>query len=417
VAAGTVDEAVARVTVSARATDRISRGDLARALAVTHVVAGLARESGGPSYSVPALAAALSRRGVDVRLRSVGGAATAPEPVDGVAQATHPAAITPLGKLLRSSPALKTALAADAHDHALLHAHGLWLMPNVYPGRLKSASGDKVTIVHSPRGMLAAEALRISAWKKRPFWWLLQRSALEAADCLHATAASEYEEVRAAGLKNPVAIIPNGIDLPPKRERRASRRDGNTVLSFGRIHPKKGLDRLVRAWAGIESEFPGWKLRIVGPAELGHDRELRALVDALAAQRVTIEGPIYDAAGKLEVYRDASLFVLPTLNENFALTVAEALAGEVPVVATKGAPWSGLERERCGWWIDHGVEALASALRRAMSASDEERQLMGQRGRDWMRREFSWDRIARDMHDVYRWLRTGGAPPATVRIE
>jgi glycosyltransferase involved in cell wall biosynthesis len=189
------------------------------------------------------------------------------------------------------------------------------------------------------------------------------------------------------------------------------------VLSLGRVHPKKGLDRLVRAWARIEPEFPSWRLRIVGPSEVGHDKELEALARKLGAQRIAIEGPIYEASAKLGAYRNADLFVLPTLNENFAMTVAEALAAAMPVISTRGAPWAGLERERCGWWIDYGVEPLVVALRHAMTIGSPERQAMGLRGRSWMVRDFGWDKIAGDMLDVYDWLRSGGPPPKSVRLD
>jgi glycosyltransferase involved in cell wall biosynthesis len=214
-----------------------------------------------------------------------------------------------------------------------------------------------------------------------------------------------------------VAIVPNGIDLPDLATVPRQRGSDRIVLSLGRIHPKKGLDRLVRAWAKIEAEFPSWRLRLVGPAEAGHDKRLAALARSLRLQRVTIEGPIYDAERKLSAYRSADLFVLPTLNENFALTVAEALAAEVPAISTKGAPWAGLETERCGWWIDHGAEPLAAALRHAMTIGCEARQAMGARGRAWMARDFGWDRVAGDMLAVYRWLKSGGEPPRTVRVD
>src|SRR5262245_56612071 len=124
--------------------------------------------------------------------------------------------------------------------------------------------------------MLAPAALEISKWKKRPVWYLWQKAALRSADCIHATAASEYEEIRALGLINPVAVIPNGIDLQilperPKRERGFGHR---TILSLGRIHPKKALDMLVRAWATLEMDFPDWRVRIIGPAEGGYREEL-----------------------------------------------------------------------------------------------------------------------------------------------
>ena len=96
------------------------------------------------------------------------------------------------------------------------------------------------------------------------------------------------------------------------------------------------------------------------------------------------------------------------------MTVAEALASGVSVISTKGAPWAGLETERCGWWIDHGVEPLAAALSQAMASPRAELNAMGARGRAWMARDFSWDRVAADMLDVYRWLAVRGPRPATV---
>jgi glycosyltransferase involved in cell wall biosynthesis len=140
------------------------------------------------------------------------------------------------------------------------------------------------------------------------------------------------------------------------------------------------------------------------------------LAIALGLTRVSVEGPIYGDA-KTTAYEDADVFVLSTLNENFGLTVAEALAAGTPVISTKGAPWSGLESEGCGWWIDQGVEPLAAALARTMGLPREALKAMGNKGREWMMRDFSWDRVAHDMLDVYLWLAQRTEPSRTVRFD
>ena len=127
--------------------------------------------------------------------------------------------------------------------------------------------------------------------------------------------------------------------------------------------------------------------------------------------------PEVAGAAKAEAYRDAGLFVLPTLNENFAITVAEALAAGTPVIATKGAPWRGLECEGCGWWIDHGVEPLVATLAEAMDMERGVLRAKGAKGRAWMKRDFSWDRVAHDMLAVYGWLSSGSEMPGTVRLK
>jgi glycosyltransferase involved in cell wall biosynthesis len=137
---------------------------------------------------------------------------------------------------------------------------------------------------------------------------------------------------------------------------------------------------------------------------------------ALGLARVSIEGPVYGEE-KQAAYRDADLFVLPTMNENFGLTVGEALAAGMPAISTKGAPWSGLEAQGCGWWIDHGIEPLAAALANATAMSCEALSAMGAKGRAWMARDFSWDRVGRDMTDAYRWLTGGTETPPTIRFD
>ena len=194
----------------------------------------------------------------------------------------------------------------------------------------------------------------------------MQGRAARAAACLHATSEAEFDEIRAQGLTNPVAIVPNGVDLPPAEPRSALQ--PRTVVSLGRLHPQKGLPSLIDAWAVVEARFPNWRLRIIGPDQDGHAAALAKQAKALNLQRVSIEGPLYDQ-DRLAALQSADLFVLPTLNENFAMTVAEALAAGLPAIVTKGAPWRGLDTEGCGWWIEGGAAALAEALVRALSVS------------------------------------------------
>jgi glycosyltransferase involved in cell wall biosynthesis len=321
----------------------------------------------------------------------------------------------PVLRGLRHSSALARSLGEAAPSADIIHNHGLWLMPNVQAGW--TARALERPLVVSPRGMLAPAALTFSRLKKRTFWALLQGPALRGAACFHATSEQEYDEIRAFGIAHPVAIIRNGIDIADvSGEQSVVPATERTILSLGRLHPKKGLDRLLQAWVRIEPHHPDWHLRIVGPAERSHDDELRGLSATLGLKRVSIEGPIYGEA-KSSAYRDADLFVLSTLNENFGVTVAEALAAGTPVISTKGAPWAGLETEKCGWWIDHGVEPLAAALDRAMTMPREALSAMGGNGRTWMARDFSWDRVAAEMLAVYRWLARGTEAPATVRFD
>lgn len=370
------------------------------------IVASVDNAAAGPSYSVTTLSAALGRQGHDSAVMAVGQR----EPEPGLEIFAQDLAGFPLLNRLMLSRGLARALDAAAGKSAVLHMHGLWLMPNIYPARAAQLHG--VPLIVSPRGMLGPEALAFSARRKKLVWALGQRHALETAACFHATAESEVEDIRRIGLTAPVAVIPNGIDIPEGEPDMAAR----TVLHLGRLHPKKGIDRLVAAWACVADRYPDWRLRIVGPSEIGCREALERQVRDLGAPRVAFEGTLF-GADKQAAYRQAGLFVLPTLNENFGMVVAEALAAGVPVICTKGAPWQGLETEHCGWWVDHGPEPMAAALDAALSLPDEARRQMGARGCAWMQRDFGWDGIANRMAQVYAWcLMQGDRPDCVVPV-
>jgi glycosyltransferase involved in cell wall biosynthesis len=385
-------------------------------LRTVHVVAGLDAVHGGPSYTVPRLCKALVAAGVETTLLSVQAIGKDPSETSEEGYRDRRFAWsyagTPLLGHLRISSGLGCALRSSIAD--VIHNHGLWLMPNAQAGW--AATLARTPLVVGPRGMLNPAALEFSSTKKRVFWQVIQGPVIRRAACLHATSEQEYQEIRDFGLTNPVAMIPSGIELPEAETQPVITREvDRVVLSLGRIHPIKGLDRLVSSWARVEAGHPEWRLRIIGPDERDHADELRALVKKEGLSRVSIEPPIFGNE-KRDAYLEADIFVVPSLNENFAVTVAESLAAGTPVIATKGAPWSGLDRMGCGWWIDHGVEPLAAALMTAMAMSRASLKAMGTKGRAWMRRDFSWERVAREMLAVYHWLSRDADPPPTVRF-
>ena len=370
---------------------------------IHHVVPRICDEAAGPSYTVPALCAALHDQGESVTLHTL-----QPDPNLKVPYEMQVYANARKLTRLGLSGAMRTGLAAAFRQGDIVHSHCLWMMPSLYAA--DAARRADCRLVVAPRGGLQPWYQRRSRLRKELLWHYGQRRAIKSADCLHAAAESELAAFRELGYRMPIAVMPNGVDLPNQFESLPTQSGRRRLLYLGRIHPGKGIDKLILAWAKLQNRFADWELHIVGPNERRHQASLETLIETCGADRVTISGPVYGEE-KVEEYRQADLFVLPSFSESFSMVVAESLAHGTPVVCTKGAPWSGIETHDCGWWIDVGVDPLVACLSDALTGSADSLAEQGQRGRDWMQREFSWASVAEQTGQLYRWLQGGGAAP------
>jgi len=292
----------------------------------------------------------------------------------------------------------------------IIHDHGLWLPSNHSAARAARCLG--VPLVIHPHGMLEPWALAYRAWKKRLAWALYQRRDLESAILFIATSSQEAESIRKLGFRQPIAIVPIGIEMPDWREQPIGDKAWRSALFLSRIHPKKGLLNLVAAWNCIRPK--GWKMIVAGPDEENHLDEIkRAVKIAKIEEDFEFVGPIQGAL-KEKLYREADLFILPTFSENFGIVIAEALSYGIPVITTHGAPWQALVTNHCGWWVRPTADSIAEALQDAVSLSDATRYAMGQRGRNFVETEFSWELIAEQMLDAYQWIIGVGPRPSCI---
>lgn len=378
-------------------------------LAVAHVVPHLDNEAAGPAQSVLRLCEAIAQEGVRVDLHTM---AAGRKPI-GVNLIVHPP-WDPLGRFGFSFDVVR-GLTKASSDVDIVHNHSLWSGSNMAAG-LATRRG-RALLVTSPRGTLSPEARSRSAIKKRLFkpvqWPAVTRAAL-----LHATSRMEFEDIRQMHIRQPVAIIPNGIDVPVQ-EAAPPRCDTGSVarvLYLGRLHPIKGIEMLLEAWRELQDSHPSWELVVAGGGEASYVQSLHAMARRLGLTRISFPGPLFGPE-KERVYRASDLFVLPTKTENFGMAVAEALARGLPVVTTRRAPWPGLIDKRCGWWIERTHQDLIEALQEALILGPGELKRMGVRARQWMIDDYDWRQVAKSMTAAYRWLRYGGDAPPYVMID
>lgn len=388
---------------------------MSRPIRIVHIVPSLHPHYGGPARTVARLVDALaadSRLRVALVTQSRHGEPSIASAHAGVARhvaASRSRLESALGLPVRR--ALSKIFTTDGAD--LVHVHGLW-SPALHWGAAASRR-HRVPLVIHVRGMLEPWALAHKARKKRVGLALYQRTDLAHAALLVATSEAEVASLRDFGLKQAIAMIPNGVELPPDSRALGDRPESpertRTVLFMSRIHPVKGLENLVEAWAQVRRA--GWRLRIAGPDTDAHLAVVLARVNRLGlGDSVQYAGEITED-DKAAAFAAADLFVLPTFSENFGVVVVEALAHGLPVITTRAAPWDAIEPAGCGWWIDIGVAPLARALLSAMSLSDAQRREMGNQGR-LLARRYAWGPIATEFAGVYRWLLGEGDRPACV---
>jgi glycosyltransferase involved in cell wall biosynthesis len=222
-----------------------------------------------------------------------------------------------------------------------------------------------------------------------------------------ALTTSEADQIRACGNKAAIVVAPNGLNLSdyPRPG------DGMTaietpllrnfvktkkrVLFLGRIHPKKGLDLLVPVWSRLGAQRKDWELVVAGPDELNYRSQVQKLAGSLGIEREILFTGTVTGSAKIALLYSSDIFVLPSYSEGLPVSLLEAMACEVPVVATYACNCLDLYPAGAGWGCEPTVDSLADALMAAMQASESERRQRGCLGRQLVQRAYSWDQITR----------------------
>ncbi len=431
---------------------------------IIHLSAYLSRRAGGIFEIELAVALHLRQQGVVVAAL---GLADADWPKDSARWSPVPARVFPTSgpAIFGYAPGLLPQMFAEQAD--LVHLHYMWMYPSVAVRRWATKTRQPYLV--TPNGMLEPWALKNSAWKKKLAGMFYENRMLHGAACLQANTEKEAADFRAYGLTNPIAIIPNGIDLTGavasgergarSGERRAE--DGGlpsalcplptlqrkVLLYLGRIHPKKGLVHLLRAWGQIQNlkfkiqNSEPWVLAIAGWDQGGHEAELKQLATELGIPFADIREPNLQPAtchlppsllflgpqfgdAKTACYRDCDAFILPSFSEGLPMVVLEAWAHGKPVLMTPACNLPEGFAANAAIRIEHGAgsgapgtEGIERGLRELFQTPGAQLRALGARGRALVAEKFAWPKVAAELHSVYRWLLGGGPPPGCVRLD
>jgi glycosyltransferase involved in cell wall biosynthesis len=316
------------------------------------------------------------------------------------------------------SPGLKAALLQADYD--ILHQHGLWQYPSIAVSRWRRRTGRPVVI--STQGMLEPWALANAKVKKQVAAWLFERANLAGAACIQCS-VSEVAGIRSFGLKNPIAVIANGADMPAPQTKVARPSwlpdDGRrTLLFLGRLHPKKGIRETLDAWALLSAwrreVTDAWRLVFVGCGDRRHADAFIAHARSLGLADVIFPGSAYGDDAKA-AYAHADAFILASHSEGLPMAVLEAWSHGLPVFMTRGCNLVEGFAEGAAIEVSTEPTALAAVLGDRLAGGDLGG--IGVRGRVLLERQFSWPSIGRQIEALYHWLAGSGSRPAFVNLD
>jgi poly(glycerol-phosphate) alpha-glucosyltransferase len=305
----------------------------------------------------------------------------------------------------------------------VVHVMGLWLYLSLINNRYHKRF--KTPYVISPHGMLDHWQLKQSFVKdvtKKMALLVYEGSHLKGAGCIHALNELEENAIRDFGLKNPVATIPNGTQIPDRSlngnslvARPWKDDTRKTLLFLGRIHVKKGLDNLLEAWAQTNPDNHDWQLVIAG------ETPDRAYWNKLqkATEKLGITSTCHFIGGqfgenKVACFSEADAFILPSFSEGLPMAILEAWSYALPVLMTAECNLPEGFAANAALPIPVDPEGIRKGIVDLIEMPVEERKVLGKNGLELVKRDYTWQSVAAGMADVYQWLCHSGDRPESV---
>lgn len=377
------------------------------------ILGSSSHQAGGLFNSVRRSAQALADLGVDVTVYALD---DAPSAADTEAwKPLEPRLFPALGpQKLGMSPQMHAAIANANHD--VLHQHGIWQYFSNYTSEFTRRTGRPSMI--SPRGMLDSWALGNSGFRKKIAGRLFEDQNLGAARCLHALNISEAQAISSHLKDATITVIPNGTDVSADQQVNRpdiSEKRPKNLLFLGRLHPKKGLDELIEAWAslnqGTADQVSDWHLTIAGWGDPEFVEHLHRSIAKTQLKNITLRGAAFgDEKDALFAASDA--FILPSHSEGLPMAVLEAWGSGLPVLMTRHCNIPEGFTAQAAIEIPTDPTQMVAALRLALVRSDLHQ--LGVNGLQLVKTRFAWEKIAKEHDAVYRWMISGGQKPQSI---
>jgi glycosyltransferase involved in cell wall biosynthesis len=375
---------------------------------ILHIIQSPYLERGGPTKVASDLTEALVKKGMKISL-------FAPIENGRGQNLIHPKGVDL--KLFRVSfftklwspfsPALAYACQKEIENFDIIHVHEIW--NHSLLGAYRAATRGRKPYVVTIHGTLEPWCLSQKAFKKKIYSALVLKRVLRKASALHAITEGEVKGISAFVDNRKLCVIPNGVnledfrDLPAREEieKAYPELSGKKVILFlGRIHPKKGLNILAKAFGAILKKRRDIQLVIAGPDDCGYKSNIERILNEESALDNTTFTGMLTGADKLAALSGADVFVIPSYSEGFSMSILEAMACGLPVIITRQCNFQEVAKAGAGEVIEPNVAQLEKVLIKLLN-NPKVCIEMGKRGKRLVEDKFTWDKIASQMMEVY----------------
>jgi glycosyltransferase involved in cell wall biosynthesis len=313
-------------------------------------------------------------------------------------------------RALSWNPAVKRYCRARLQNFDVVHIFGIYDL--LGPPVAAAALARNMPYVVEPIGMFVPIVRNV--WLKRMYHYFVGRRLFAGARAVIATSDLEVQELAAAGVApEKIVLRRNGVESPaswpPRGKFRAAHdipEQAKLILFLGRLSLKKSPELLLHAFGNLPERIGEHTLMLAfaGPDENSMQRHLVATASQLGmSSRVKFSGPLF-GEDKWAAYRDADVFVLPSLNENFGNTAAEAVAASTPVVVTEQCGIAPLVKDVAGLVVAHDETSIANALQRLLGDSQLHAKFVS--GCAELTSRLSWQEPVAQMESLYATLTT-----------
>jgi glycosyltransferase involved in cell wall biosynthesis len=259
----------------------------------------------------------------------------------------------------------------------------------------------KKKIIFHPFGIFEPWSMNQKKIKKKIAWFLYQKYILKKSNLIHCVSEMEKKNLLKLDRSFKTIVLPYGISSKfiTSTNKKSFKKK---ALFFSRLHPKKGLSDLIKAW--IELNDRNWVLDIVGPCvDMEYFNNLSNMIKKNNNYNINLIDPVFSNAEKKKLFANYDFFVLPTKNDPFGLVILESLSRGLPVLTNDNTPWHDIKYFNAGWFINDNYLSLKLILKKIFSTPKEEFYLKSKNAIK-LSKNFEWKNLSKEYISMYKNL-------------